>query len=93
MTSDMFPDMPADDPRDYPKPSREQTVWFYVENATATMVLAVCSYSGEDIYVPYDLANPQMQLFNSKYTASKIARVHKGKVRLYPYNLDHFYSR
>lgn len=90
---EMLPDMPYERVEKRKRPKGHRRGWFYVNDATGGLMLSCDPFTGEYLYVPYDLACPRIMLFNSRSVAQRWADKLDGVVYQYPYNLDHFYSR
>lgn len=91
--ADMFPDMPYKDADDFSRPLTPETVWFYVNHSAQDRMLSCDPFTGETVFIPFDLACPRIMLFNTKAVAQRYADQDGGFVVQYPYKLDHFYSR
>jgi len=90
---ELFPDMSYEAPEPRKSPIARPLRWYYIEATTGQRMMSCDPFTGEVIYISLDLACPRIMLFNSRAIAQRQADQFDGEVHLYPYNLDHFFSR
>ncbi len=60
--------------------------WYYVSDAKKEQMLVLARGQDEPEYIPHLLQHVMPYLTNSLSEAKRLAKTHKGKVRIYPYS-------
>lgn len=83
-----LPGMPAETPQEVHSGKSGKTTWWYITDGRNERMRGADSDLHIGRWMALDLQDSRILLFNSRQQAREVARRAKGKVKIYPYDLD-----